>query len=140
MGKMNRSDFIKLTKIRLQEARTLLKAERFKGAYYLCGYAVECALKARIAKQTRRYDFPDKDRANRSYVHDLVQLVRLGGIEPDLKDKMQVDSAFRANWNVVKDWSEDSRYEGRSEQEARDLYAATANSKHGVLRWIRRHW
>ena len=137
---MNRSDFKKLTKIRLQEARTLLKAGRFEGAYYLCGYAVECALKACIAKQTRRHDFPDKHRVNKSYSHDLVDLVRLGGIRRDLDARMQSDSAFRTNWNVVKDWSEKSRYKYTSGQEARDLYTAIANPKHGVLKWIRQHW
>lgn len=47
---MNRSDFQDLAQIRLAEAAALLQAERFDGAYYLAGYAVECALKACIAK------------------------------------------------------------------------------------------
>ena len=137
---MNRSDFKRLTKIRLREARTLLRAGLFEGAYYLCGYAIEYVLKACIAKQTRRYDFPDKDRVNKSHVHDLVDLVRLGGVKLELDAETQLDSTFRANWNVVKDWSEKSRYGYPSEQEAHDLYTATANSKHGVLKWIKRHW
>jgi len=32
---MNRSDFIKLAELRLQEAKVLLDAEKFDGAYYL---------------------------------------------------------------------------------------------------------
>lgn len=37
----------------------------YDGAYYLSGYAVEWALKACIAKNVKRYDFPDRkmDRA-----------------------------------------------------------------------------
>ena len=50
---MNRADFQKLAEIRLEEAATLLNAGKFDGAYYLSGYAVECGLKACIAKQTK---------------------------------------------------------------------------------------
>jgi hypothetical protein len=39
----------KLAKARLDDARALLAANRFDGATYLCGYAVELALKARNA-------------------------------------------------------------------------------------------
>jgi hypothetical protein len=117
-----------------------LKAERFEGAYYLCGYAVECALKACIAKQTRRYDFPDKDTVRDSYTHNLVKLVRLGNLESELNKRINLDMAFEANWGVVKDWSEDCRYEHPTESQARDLFKAIANPSHGVLGWIRQHW
>ena len=60
----------------------LLKAGHFSGAYYLAGYSVECALKACIAKQTARYDFPDKSKANDSFVHDLK---KLAGVEFDIR-------------------------------------------------------
>ncbi len=137
---MNRSDFKKLTQIRLREARILLKAGCHEGAFYLCGYAVECALKACIAKQTRRYEFPDKKKAIQSHVHDLSDLVKLGGVEQDLFARIQEDSKLQTNWNLVKDWDENSRYRRPSKQEARDLYKATADPEHGVLKWIRQHW
>ena len=57
---MNRKDLQRLTRLRLAEARVLLAAAKYDGAYYLAGYAVECALKACIAKQIKRFDFPDK--------------------------------------------------------------------------------
>jgi hypothetical protein len=43
---MNRNDLRRLARIRLKEARVLLQAKCFDGAYYLCGYAIECGLKA----------------------------------------------------------------------------------------------
>jgi len=55
---MNRSDFQKLTEIRMKEAKVLLSNACFEGAYYLAGYAVECAIKACIAKKTQIHDFP----------------------------------------------------------------------------------
>ena len=57
---MNRDDLQKLSEIRLKEAKVLLDQDLFDGAYYLLGYALECALKSCIAKQFRQYDFPDR--------------------------------------------------------------------------------
>ena len=39
---MNRSDLQKIADIRVADAKLLLDAGRFEGAYYLIGYAVEC--------------------------------------------------------------------------------------------------
>ena len=57
---MNRIDLQKLAEDRIADAAALLNAGRWSAAYYLAGYAVECALKACIAKQTQAGDFPDK--------------------------------------------------------------------------------
>jgi HEPN domain-containing protein len=59
---VDRKDLQALSNVRLKEAKALLGAGLWDGAYYLAGYAVECALKACIAKQTQRYEFPDKKR------------------------------------------------------------------------------
>lgn len=59
---MNRDDLQKLARLRLREARALLDRDLYPGAYYLSGYVVECALKACIAKSTKKFDFPDKGR------------------------------------------------------------------------------
>jgi HEPN domain-containing protein len=57
---VDRRDLQELSKVRLKEAKALLDLGLYDGAYYLAGYAVECALKAGIAKETRRHQFPDK--------------------------------------------------------------------------------
>src|SRR5439155_18484686 len=64
---MNRADFHKLTEIRMREAKVLLARKCYEGAYYLAGYAVECALKACIAKRTQAHDFPPKPDLVRSF-------------------------------------------------------------------------
>jgi len=53
---MNRTELQRLSRIRIKEAKFLLDGGCYNGAYYLAGYAVECALKACIAKQTHRHD------------------------------------------------------------------------------------
>jgi HEPN domain-containing protein len=58
---MNRTEFQSLAEVRIREAKALLDAGLWDGAYYLAGYAVECALKACIAKRTRAEDFPPRE-------------------------------------------------------------------------------
>lgn len=124
----------------MEEARVLLDAGQFSGAFYLAGYVVECALKACIAKQVRRFDFPDRATVIASYSHDLTNLVKVAGLERELHAETASDAIFARNWSLVERWSEQSRYEVQREADARALYSAIADSGHGVVRWLRRHW
>jgi hypothetical protein len=138
---MNRGDFQKLTKERLKDAEVLLQEERYSGAYYLCGYIRECALKACIAKRTKMYDFPpDPATAREIYVHDLIKLVKSAGLGSDLDEFSIRDKVFERNWSTAKDWNEKSRYETHTEREARELYDAITDNEHGVLQWINQLW
>jgi hypothetical protein len=78
---MNRRDLQKLTRVRLIEAKALLDKRLYSGAYYLAGYAVECGLKAGVAKRTRRHDFPDKKLAMDSFTDNLNSLVGSVGFQ-----------------------------------------------------------
>lgn len=129
-----------LAKVRLQDAAVLSQAGRFDGAYYLFGLAVECALKACICRKTRRYDFPDRDLAQKSHQHELSKLVEAAGLAAPLDAMMRVDAQFTANWLIVKDWSIQSRYDTRGQSKAEALDKAISDRRHGVMRWIRQHW
>ena len=138
---MNREDLQALSKVRRREAAVLLKAKHYAGAYYLLGYSVECALKACIAKQTKKHDFPDKDMATRAFVHNLEQLMKLAGLGPALDTDVAANKTLELNWAVVKDWSEQVRYTSSvSPAEAKDLYSACTSRKNGLLSWIRAKW
>jgi hypothetical protein len=107
----------------------------------LAGIAVECALKAVIAKQTKRYEFPDRKRATESFEHDPHKLLKLSGLEPQFNAEAAASPAFALNWTVVKDWGVNSRYDHTvSEPKARDMLSAVAARRHGVFQWLRRHW
>lgn len=137
---MNRSDLQAISRQRRRETSILLRAGYFPGAYYLIGYAVECALKACIARQTRRFDFPNKV-AQRVFVHDLELLTRLAGLQADLDHDLQANPALQLTWTIAKDWSEESRYDlSITKAQARDLYSACIARQNGVLPWIRRRW
>ena len=138
---MNRQELQKLANLRRADAAALLRERRFAAAYYIMGYSVECALKACIAKQIKRYDFPDKKLAERSHTHKLEQLVKLAGLGADLTSDIRLNRTIAENWAVVKDWSEEARYNfDVSKRLALDLYSACTARKHGILNWIKRRW
>ena len=137
---MNRKELKEIARIRLTEARILLRNGKYDGAYYLCGYVIECALKACIAKQTKKHDFPDKATVNKSYGHNLTKLLGTAGLENPQKDERKNNSKLAVNWTIVKDWRASSRYETHGSKEASDLYSAIVNRKDGVLKWIRKYW
>ena len=138
---LNRTALQRLSRLRRIEANTLLKSRRYEGAYYLLGYSVECALKACIAKQTNRYDFPDKNLVVRTHTHDLEKLLGLAGLDTPLTAEFATNSTLELNWAVVKDWSEQIRYETTVDETlAKDFYSACTGRKHGILTWIVRRW
>lgn len=133
---MDRADLQRLSRLRLQETRGLFRLKQYSGAYYLAGYAVECALKACIAKNTRRFDFPEKDLVNRSYSHDLKKLLEAANLAEALQKAMREDQKLEASWTVVNEWSEQSRYEIWSREDAEQLMDALIRTQGGVLPWI----
>ena len=85
---VTRREFQRLAELRAGEALVLAKNRKEQGAYYLAGYAVECALKACIAKQTKRNEFPLKpDYARKVNSHDLEELLRLAGLDQQLQSE-----------------------------------------------------
>jgi HEPN domain-containing protein len=119
----------------------LLKSGHYPGAYYLMGYAVESALKACVAKQVKRYDFPNKKLANEVFTHDLGTLMRGAGLWVPFEAEMKANPPLQLNWAIVKDWSVEDRYEVTvTEPEAADLYSACTARNNGVLPWIKGRW
>lgn len=136
---MNRKQLRQLADMRLEEAVHLLKGGHPSGAYYLAGYAVECALKACIARKTQMHEFPDLDRVRESWTHKLTKLVAVAELGHELEAEL-ARPEFQVNWNAVKDWSEDSRYSRHSARKARDFIEAVRDPHEGILTWLKKHW
>lgn len=137
---MNKIELERLTDIRIKEAEVLLKADCYHGAYYLAGYALECTLKACIAKQVKAFDFPDKDFANKCYTHKLTELLITARLNQDLSQKEKQDFNFRLNWALVKEWSEKSRYDTAiNKQDADSLFNAITDNQSGILPWLKNY-
>lgn len=141
---MNRNDLQTLAEMRVREAEALLAMGNHAGAYYLAGYAVECALKSCIAKQTREHDFPpDPDYVRSIYVHKLAKLLDKidVGLRKEFDDERRKNLDFDSNWTVVKDWSEDFRYTVVvSEKQAKALFDAITDGHCGILPWLKKRW
>lgn len=136
---ITRREFQKLAELRAQEAAVLLHNRKLQGAYYLAGYAVECALKACVAKETKRHEFPPKLEFVRDvYTHDLIRLLRLAGLDKQLDIDMKLNPALGINWGVVKEWAEKSRYVTAG-LKGKDMHMALGGAD-GVLTWIKQRW
>jgi HEPN domain-containing protein len=93
---------------RLEDARVLLAAGRFDGAAYLCGYAVELALKARICETLGWSGFPETSKEFQPYqslrTHSLEVLLTFTGQQHSVK------ANYLAEWSTVAAWDPESRY------------------------------
>ncbi len=135
-----RSDFQRLTDVRTTEVAALLAAGCWDGAYYPAGYAVECALKACIAKLTMAEEFPPPRKVvEQCYTHDLTLLIKSAGLAGDLTTA-NLNPAFEGNWGLVADWAEDARYAVWTEPQARELWNAITDPINGVLPWVKSRW
>ncbi|WP_277057116.1 HEPN domain-containing protein [Trichlorobacter lovleyi] len=99
----------RIAEARLKDATALLNAKRYDGATYLCGYAIELTLKARICKTLKWLEFPSANNEFKNYqsfkVHNLDVLLHLSGKEDLIKTK------FFAEWSAVAAWDPTSRYQ-----------------------------
>ena len=128
-----------LAEEKAHDAVLLLRHSRFSNAYYLSGYAIELALKAIIAGSFPAVTIPDKAFVNRIYTHDLELLVGYAQLEIRLAAEKKVDPVFEANWLLVVNWNEDSRYSTWSNREATAIVTAVIDDS-GVLPWLKTFW
>jgi len=140
---VNRGDFQELAELHLQHGEALLDAKLYSGAYYMCGYAVECALKACICKNTAQFDFYPHPRkvVENAWSHDFTKLVGVAGLQDQFRLARNTDAVLHVNWNEIDGWSEDSRHESKKgSQAAENLITAVSDPDHGVLACIKRYW
>jgi HEPN domain-containing protein len=143
---MNRADLKRLAMMRLSDARRLLRTRRNDaGAYYMAGYAIECALKACIARNMGQYPFPplirDAELKQFYYTHDLTALLKTARLEALLNQERAVNPTLDTYWGIVTQWSETRRYETQiARAEAESMITAIEEQTNGVLTWLKNHW
>ena len=137
MAKLLRQDLVQLSQQWIEDARVLLAANRYPGAYHAGGVALECILKARIASLTQAEEFPDKRLAEMAWKHDPPTLLALGDLGKFLN---QASPAVRTNWTTVKDWKVESRYTRTMNPASVTAFVdALDDPMDGVLTWLRNH-
>jgi len=99
----------KIAQARFKDADVLLEARRYDGAIYLCGYAIELALKARVCKTLGWPGYPSTTGEFKDYhsfrTHDLDVLLHLTGREQAIK------GSYLAEWSAVAKWNPSARYQ-----------------------------
>jgi HEPN domain-containing protein len=142
---VNRAELQRIATERIRDATVLLAGSQWSAAYYLIGYAIECALKSCILRHLEETGVLFKDRTylkklGECWTHDFDKLLDLAGLSKEQRRTAGANPSLLGFWGVVKDWAESSRYEQKTEIEARRLYEAITHDPDGVLAWIRRHW
>jgi hypothetical protein len=137
-----RTTFQQLAKLRLNEAKLLANSNNPSGAYYLAGYAIECALKAIIAGQFRANEIPDKRLVNDVYSHELPKLLQLAGLEAQLKTACQANADLEQRWSIIKNWNEQARYRIWSAEQATAMIGAIDGDgrTEGLFQWLTTRW
>jgi HEPN domain-containing protein len=93
--------------MRIRDARVLLKGGRGEFAYYVSGYAVECALKSCLLARLihTAWVFENRWKASDCPTHDFEELIKLADLTNELNARLAASAAagdsFVANWGTV---------------------------------------
>jgi hypothetical protein len=139
---MNQADLQFMAEERILDADALRTGGRWAFAYYVAGYAVECALKSCVLARMIHTGgvFTSKKFAEECFTHDFRTLIKLAGLDPELNAELAANPAFVGFWGTAALWKETSRYEQKSQPEADALFDAITDNVNGVMRWIRNYW
>ena len=116
----------------LRAAKLLRTRRSYDASVYLCGYAVEIALKARICKALKwTSGFPETAKefslkANLK-THDFEALLEYTGLQHRVRSSDP--GGFFADWSVVTDWSPEQRYNPRGTKTAAEADSMIASTQ-----------
>ncbi len=107
-------DLQKIAKTRLKDAKVLLDNGCYDGSAYLCGYAVELALKAIVCKNLRLKGIPSTSAEFEQIIHS-IQNLKTHNLEKLLllsgdNIMKEIKSQHLNDWSVVLDWDPEMRY------------------------------
>jgi len=79
-----------------------------------------------------------------------MKLINLAGLRDELNNRLAASAAaagsgppggaFVGHWGTALQWRVESRYEPKTEAQARGLYEAITHDPDGVLPWIKNYW
>jgi len=125
---ITRADLRKTAREYLTAAAVLRDNRKYDVAVYLCGYAVEIALKDRICRTLRWQGFPNTKKEFEGLssfkTHNLEILLQLSGAD------YRIHPALAVDWFVVTKWDPEQRYSPRGTKtraDADDMIAAPEN-------------
>jgi len=138
------SEQAKASKHRLEDARALLNAGRWRGAMYMSGYAVECLIKTKLMRAygcRNLHELEDELQrrnllANQAtvFTHQLELLLRF---TPTF-DRLRQNRKFWPLFNLVNRWIPAWRYTSdlANRQDAEDFLEAVED----IMNWLENNW
>ncbi len=94
---------------KLNDAHLLHTSTSFDTALYLCGYAVELALKYRVTKHCKWSGFPEQNnefgKRKCLKTHDYETLLYFTG------DEDEITTNYFSDWSIVEKWGPELRYQ-----------------------------
>ena len=139
---LTRDDLKKLAKQRVKEAEELYRKHLYDGCIYLCGYVVECALKARICRYLKIREYPTGGKYGRIFkTHDFELLKLLGGLEGEIT--ITKNKSLFENWSAATKWQPEERYRKSGTytmNQASEVLASLRDRPNGVLVWLAKKW
>jgi hypothetical protein len=137
---MDRNTLRALAISKRNDAELLFQNARHSNAYYLFGYAVEIAIKARISRLFRAETLPDRKLVNATYTHNLNDLIGTAGLAEELRNRRNGSPAFDSHWSTVADWNETTRYDIIDVFTSTAMRNAMMDGSEGVFQWLQQHW
>lgn len=124
---ISQKDLRKIVKAHFKDSEILFQYKRYNGSIYLCGYAVEIALKLKITKTLRWPEFPETSKEFSNFTsfktHNLDVLLQLSGKEKDIK------GSYFADWSIIAQWDPEVRYKSVGNAKKSDAQQMISSSK-----------
>jgi hypothetical protein len=137
---------------RLDEARILYENNKFDGAFYLAGYAVELILKVRICGLFNIPSLFEESGQSVNIItgigelrrsvktHNLQILLVYSGLKKEFDIKVRNDPDFEnINSYLIQKWSEQSRYHLTGTVQPaiiQQVLELLGNRERGILQWL----
>lgn len=140
---MDRLEWQQLAERWLVDAKAMLKAHRWSAAYYVAGYAVECALKACVVARIVNNSgvvFEDRRFSEKCWTHNFDELIKLAELDAMRAADSAANPALHRHWLILKDWSEAARYRTVPHRTAKRFINVIIDRVIGVMKWIKEHW
>ena len=141
----SRTEIKKIALQKLKDAELLYDNGSYDNTFYLAGYCVELALKARICKNISiDYLFAPNSKHLRLFkTHDFDILIVFSGLSEKLEEEKALNNDFYKNWEYICGWKEDCRYGisgSKTQAQALEILDAIRHPTNGFLKWIKKYW
>jgi len=143
------SAIIEISKTRLEESKILFANGYYEGSFYLAGYSVELALKAKVCRvldipnlydETFLRQDSNKDLLRSHLTHKLNSLILLSGLRTKFDLAKSNNVQLLSNWSFLAEyWSEKCRYNccgTVTKENCERLITSIEDTQNGILTWI----